>query len=140
MDPSGAESTEPGRSSGGAPRRTVLGVGVLGLAATAAAACSSSSASGGWLAKTYDIPVGGGKIFTSQKVVVTQPQPGEFHAFSAICTHMGCTVNSVSGGTINCPCHDSRYDISNASVVSGPAPQPLPAQAITIDGTDIMLS
>lgn len=147
MDPRGTESIEPGETGGGTARRTVMGAGVLGLAATAAAACSSSSASGGGtaatggvLAKTTDIPVGGGKVFKDQKVVVTQPQAGEFKAFSAVCTHMGCTVSSVSGGTINCPCHGSRYKITDASVVSGPAPQPLPAQTITVSGTDIKLS
>ncbi|MFD8568594.1 Rieske (2Fe-2S) protein [Streptomyces sp. NPDC059639] len=97
----------------------------------------SSAAPG--LAKTSDIPVGGGKIFAAEKVVVTQPARGEFKAFSAVCTHEGCLVNSVAGGTINCPCHGSRYRIADASVAGGPAPRPLPPRRIEVSGNSITL-
>ena len=90
------------------------------------------------LATTSEIPVGGGKVLTAQKIVVTQPQAGTFHAFTAICTHQGCIVNSVSGGTINCPCHGSKYNITNGSVVNGPAPLPLAAVSIKVEGTSIV--
>src|SRR5262245_17872810 len=63
------------------------------------------------LAKTGDIPVGGGKIFADQQVVVTQPEPGTFLGFNTTCTHQGCAVTSVAGGTINCPCHGSKYHL-----------------------------
>ncbi|WP_329115115.1 Rieske (2Fe-2S) protein [Streptomyces sp. NBC_01465] len=92
------------------------------------------------LAKTTDIPVGGGKIFADKKVVVTQPEAGAFKAFSAICTHQGCTVSSVSDGTINCPCHGSKYRIADASVAGGPAPRPLAPQAIKVTGDSISLA
>jgi Rieske Fe-S protein len=82
--------------------------------------------------------VGGGKVLTAQKIVVTQPQAGSFHAFTAICTHQGCIVNAVSGGTINCPCHGSKYSITNGSVVNGPAPLPLAAVSIKVEGTSIV--
>ncbi|MFG2561715.1 Rieske (2Fe-2S) protein [Streptomyces sp. NPDC048496] len=98
-----------------------------------------STASGTVLAKTSDIPVGGGTIFTEQKVVVTQPKKGEFKGFSAICVHAGCTVDSVSDGTINCPCHGSKYRITDATVVAGPAPGPLPTERITVTGDTIRL-
>ncbi|MYT72778.1 MULTISPECIES: Rieske (2Fe-2S) protein [unclassified Streptomyces] len=91
------------------------------------------------LAKTSDIPVGGGKVFAAEKVVVTQPAQGDFKAFSAICTHQGCTVNSVSGGTIDCPCHGSKYRIADASVAAGPAPRPLPPRRIEVRGNSITL-
>jgi nitrite reductase/ring-hydroxylating ferredoxin subunit len=42
-----------------------------------------------------DVPEGGGVVFRDQKVVVTQPEPGEFKAFTAVCTHQGCLVDSV---------------------------------------------
>jgi Rieske Fe-S protein len=45
--------------------------------------------------------------------------------FSAICTHQGCTVASVSGGTINCACHGSKFDAKTGEVVNGPAQLPL---------------
>ncbi|MEV1022733.1 Rieske (2Fe-2S) protein [Streptomyces sp. NPDC050264] len=91
------------------------------------------------LAKTSDIPVGGGKVFADKKVVVTQPVQGDFKAFSAVCTHQGCTVESVSGGTINCPCHGSKYRIADATVAGGPAPRPLPPRKITVSGKSISL-
>lgn len=102
---------------------------------------SSANASGGQeLAKTSEIPVGGGKIFTDEKVVVTQPKKDEFKAFSAICTHLGCTVSTVSNGTIDCPCHGSRYRIADGSVAGGPAPKPLPAEQIKVEGNSIRLA
>ena len=70
-------------------------------------------------------------------IVITQPQTGSFRAFTAICTHQGCIVSSVSNGTINCPCHGSKYSIKDGSVVHGPAPSPLAAIAIKVEGTSI---
>ncbi|MET8420919.1 Rieske (2Fe-2S) protein [Streptomyces sp. NPDC005134] len=106
----------------------------------AGAASADGSVPGGEvLGKASDIPVGGGKVFEEQEVVVTQPKEGEFKGFSAICTHKGCTVISVSDGTINCPCHGSRYSITDAAVVAGPAPQPLAAERITVTGDTIRL-
>jgi Rieske Fe-S protein len=108
-------------------------------ASTPAAPASSAGGGAAALATTSEIPVGGGMIFTAQKVVVTQPAANEFKAFSAVCTHMGCIVNKISNGTIDCPCHGSQYSIKNGDVVGGPAPNPLPSQAIKITGNDIFL-
>jgi len=92
------------------------------------------------LATTSEIPVGGGKVFSKEKVVVTQPKAGEFEAFSAVCTHMGCTVGEVAGGTINCPCHGSKYSIVDAHVVHGPAPAPLPKKTVKVTGNEITVT
>jgi Rieske Fe-S protein len=105
----------------------------------AAAGGASSSAAASALAATSEIPVGSGKIFPGPKVVVTQPSSGEFKAFSAVCTHMGCIVNQVSSGTIDCPCHGSQYNITTGAVVAGPAPRPLPAKTIKVSGASIFL-
>lgn len=91
------------------------------------------------LAKTSDIPVGGGKVLKDKKIVVTQPEEGDFKAFSAVCTHSGCVVSEVSDGTINCACHGSKYRVADASVEGGPAPRPLPPQNITVTGKSITL-
>ncbi|MGW7056517.1 Rieske (2Fe-2S) protein [Streptomyces sp. NPDC054887] len=98
-----------------------------------------SPAGGRELARTSDIPVGGGKVFADDRIVVTQPEEGVFRAFSAVCTHQGCTVGSVGGGTINCPCHDSRFRVTDASVAGGPARRPLPREEITVENGSIRL-
>jgi Rieske Fe-S protein len=92
------------------------------------------------LAATSDIPVGGGMVFTAARVVVTQPVKDEFKAFSAVCTHVGCLCNQVAGGTINCPCHGSRFKISDGAVVAGPAPSSLASVPVTVTGGKIMLA
>lgn len=152
---------EPQRDTRATRRGVLAGVGLVGLAG-AVSACSSggsssssagaaagatSAASGGGsagsganaLATTSEIPLGSGKIFTAEKVVVTQPAAGDFKAFSAVCTHMGCTVSQIANGTIDCPCHGSQYSIKDGAVVAGPAPAPLPAKAIKVSGTSITL-
>ncbi len=92
------------------------------------------------LASTADIPVGGGQVFADQNVVVTQPQAGTFKAFSAVCTHQGCTVSKVASGTIDCPCHGSKFAIADGSVVDGPASRPLEERQVTVSGDSIQLT
>ena len=148
--------TQDSSPGGQTTRRAALaGAGLAGVAVTLAAcgggssSPSSSPASGSGqaassgsaaLASTSEIPVGGGKVFSAEKVVVTQPTAGEFKAFSAVCTHLGCLVDKVASGTIDCPCHGSKYSVKNGSVVSGPAPRPLPAQKIKVAGGKIKLA
>jgi Rieske Fe-S protein len=144
------------RPIGRTSRRTVLlgvgGVGTVAVIAACGSTASSGSGSGNGgsgngtstaskdLGATSAIPVGGGKIFPDQLVVVTQPTAGAFKAFTAVCTHMGCTVNQVSNGLILCPCHGSEYSIADGSVKQGPAPTPLPAKQITVANDQITLS
>ncbi|MCZ0989953.1 Rieske (2Fe-2S) protein [Streptomyces diastatochromogenes] len=127
----------------GTTRRTVLmTTGAVALAAGCGSESTKSDTSPGSqdLTKTGAVPEGGGKIFKDQKVVVTQPTKGEFKAFSAICTHMGCTVNQVADGTIDCPCHGSKYHIADGSVAHGPATKPLPPKTIKVEGNSIRLA
>jgi Rieske Fe-S protein len=104
-----------------------------------AAGMAEGAATGTLLGYTKDIPVGGGKVFLAQKVVVTQPVKGVFKAFSAVCTHVGCICNKVANGTIDCPCHGSEFKITDGAVVTGPAPAPLPARTIAVSDGKIML-
>jgi Rieske Fe-S protein len=126
-------ATSPTTSSGGGATASTA------TSASASASSSSGGAAAGALTPTSAIPVGGGKIFPAQLVVVTQPSAGEYKAFSAVCTHMGCTVNQIADGRIDCPCHGSEYSIKTGAVLAGPAPKPLPAKTIKISGDSIFL-
>lgn len=106
---------------------------------TASEGASEPAAGGDRLASTSDIPEGGGRVFPDQRVVVTQPEAGDFKAFSAVCTHQGCLVADVTD-TINCTCHGSRFSLTDGSPLEGPAGSPLGAQEITVEGDAISLS
>jgi Rieske Fe-S protein len=128
-------------------RRTILAGAAAGLAGLTGCqkygeptATPAPAPANTVLGKIADIPVGGGKIFAPNQVVVTQPVKGTFKAFSSICTHQSCPVASVSGGTINCDCHGSKYAVATGAVVAGPAPRPLPPKQITITGDTITLT
>ena len=140
-------------------QKILLGAG-LGLVTAVLAACSTygkkpeaagesstipaaQSASGGTaapaakaIAKTSDVPVGSGVIVG--EVVVTQPSAGVFKGLSAKCTHKGCTVDKVADGTIDCPCHGSKFNL-DGTVANGPAQEPLAVENITVQGDSIML-
>ncbi|MFG2030118.1 Rieske (2Fe-2S) protein [Streptomyces sp. NPDC048825] len=138
-------------------RRTILAA--LGAAGAAAAltACggsddspsgssgssesSSSAGHGGGeaLAKTSEIPEGGGKVFADQGVVVTQPTAGEFKAYSTVCPHQKQRVNSVDNGVITCPAHGSQFSVTDGGVKKGPATSGLTEEKVMVDGDSIML-
>lgn len=86
---------------------------------------------------TADVPLGSGVIVDD--VVVTQPTAGVFRAFSAVCTHAGCTLAEVSDGTINCPCHGSKFNL-DGTVANGPAARPLERKTVTVNGDVIVAS
>jgi len=137
-------------------RRTVLrGVAVIGAGA-ALTACggggggadsssagdepkSEAPAAGTSLGKASEVPVGSGKIYTDEKVVVTQLAEGDFKAYSAVCTHMGCVVSSLDKSEIHCGCHGSAYSIKDGSVVKGPAPKALAAEKVTDESGTLKL-
>lgn len=89
-----------------------------------------------------DVSVGGGVIMgdADQPYVVTQPAEGEFKAFTATCTHTGCTVGSVENNEIICPCHGSRFDAASGEVLAGPASGPLDQLQVAMDGDTIVVS
>lgn len=131
-------------------REVVAGCGVVALG-VAAGACSSgepgssapapvaAGSAGTVLGPAAEIAVGGGKIFPTLEVVVTQVSAGDFRGFSASCTHTGCIVDRVAEGTIDCPCHGSRYDL-DGTVVVGPAPRPLRSRPVMVVDGQLVLT
>lgn len=88
------------------------------------------------------VPVGGGAIYKSDRVVVTQPKAGEFKAFDAMCTHANCLVDEVKDNVIHCPCHSARFSIADGSVVKpSVARRPLaPKGTVTESGGKLYLA
>jgi thiosulfate dehydrogenase [quinone] large subunit len=91
------------------------------------------------------VPVGGALGFTDPfqniPAYVLQPKAGEYVAFSAICTHAGCTVAFVqSAEEFQCPCHGSIYSAATGDVIQGPAPLPLPAIRVVESGGDLYVT
>jgi len=103
----------------------------------AAATSGSSDDDANELTSLDKVPAGSGVILTDKKIVVTRDTSGTVHAFSAVCTHQGCTVSSVKNGVIMCPCHGSRYDASTGKNIGGPAPSPLASVAVTVRGDGV---
>src|SRR5579875_2452133 len=132
---------ENGQLPGAAPAASGTASGAMpaGGGPGGAGQAGDATARGTVLAAARDIPVGGGMVFPAQKVVVTQPVAGRFLAFSAVCTHVGCLVNKVVNGTIDCPCHGSEFSIGNGAVVTGPATAALPPRRIKVTGGKVIL-
>lgn len=90
-----------------------------------------------------EIPPGTGKNFKfgSTPAVITHTKDGEFHAFSAICSHLGCTVQfREDRQQIWCACHGGCYDPSTGKNVSGPPPKPLKTLKATLKDGKIVVS
>ncbi|MER7005583.1 Rieske (2Fe-2S) protein [Dactylosporangium sp. NPDC000555] len=132
-------------------RRAVLAGAVGVTASSVIAACgggdsgsnstAKDSTPSGPIAKKSDIPVKGGKIVTvGGGIVITQPEPGTFKAFTAICTHQLCVVTDVANNSINCKCHGSTFSAVDGSVTNPPAPAKLDEKKLRIDGEDIYLT
>jgi len=126
----------PPSSSSAATSGAAAAPSASGAAGSSAAGAGAPAA--GALASTSEVPEGGGKIIGGKNIVLTQPQAGAFKAFTAICTHQGCIVSTVADGTIDCPCHGSKFSIKDGSVVNGPATSPLAPVAIKVEGTSIV--
>ena len=136
----------------GPDRRSIMKAAALVVVPAAGvgtvAACSSSpssgksgnSSSGGGKSisvPSSSVPVGGGYVDQSNLVVVTQPVAGQFKAFTAVCTHQGCTVAGVSNNQIQCPCHGSIFSAKDGSVINGPATTGLAAMTATVNGANV---
>jgi 3-phenylpropionate/trans-cinnamate dioxygenase ferredoxin subunit len=67
---------------------------------------------------------------------------GALYAFSDICTHRGCNLSQggeIDGTTIDCECHGSAFDMTDGSVVSGPATEALAVFGVREEGGDLQV-
>ena len=108
---------------------------------TSSGGATSASPGGGGkqVAKLSDIPVGGSISATldGRPIILAQPSTGKVVAFTAICTHQGCTVNP-DGAVLRCPCHASTYDAFTGENTGGPARSPLAAIPVTVSGGAVL--
>jgi cytochrome b6-f complex iron-sulfur subunit len=130
-------------SSGNGAARTsgaATNAGTTRAAATTGAprsAASSGAAAG--LVKLSDIQVGQAVSATvaGKPAIIARPTSDTAAAFSAICTHMGCTV-APAGTELHCPCHGSKYNATTGEVIQGPAPRALAKIDVHVVGGEVV--
>ena len=93
---------------------------------------SGGSSKGTAIGLASDVPVGGAREFTDPAqgipAYVVRPAESSYVAFSAVCTHMGCTVGFFEPAVqFRCPCHGSIFSAVTGEVLQGPAAAPLPS-------------
>jgi cytochrome b6-f complex iron-sulfur subunit len=93
-------------------------------------------------AKISEVAPNSGKVFrfgSTPGIVVRLPS-GEWRAFSAVCTHLGCTVQFRPDlERLWCPCHNGQFDLTGKNV-AGPPPAPLESYDVTVKGDDVVVS
>jgi Rieske Fe-S protein len=129
----------------GLGRREILGVAGVAACGLALAGCGAGGAKaqqsikGKVIAKTADVPVGGGKLIEDLQLVVTQPAEGVYKAFSSVCTHKGCAVSTPKENIIKCACHGSEFAADSGKATKGPATAPLASFQIKVEGDGIVV-
>ncbi len=116
------------------------GSGSGGSGSGGGAGGAAAGGGGTTLAQLSSIPVGGcvsAQEADGKPVIVSRPTADKAVAFSAICTHMGCTV-APDGKALTCPCHGSQYDAATGAVLRGPAPKPLPAIPVHVTNGSVV--
>jgi cytochrome b6-f complex iron-sulfur subunit len=92
--------------------------------------------------KVSEMKPNSGKIvkFGSKPALLVRASETEWKAFSAVCTHLNCTVQyQDTTAQIWCACHNGTYDMSGR-VVSGPPPKPLEEYAVRLRGDEVVIS
>jgi arsenite oxidase small subunit len=117
-----------------------------GEQSTTTQAAGPSVGKGEAIAQQPEVPANSAVAFTNsdlgQPGVLVHLQSGDFVAYSAVCTHKGCTVSyQPQTQQITCPCHGSIFDpAQDASVVQGPATTPLPKLDIAQQNGEVLLT
>jgi cytochrome b6-f complex iron-sulfur subunit len=137
----GGGSGSGGESGGGSGSGSGGGSGGNAAGSTKSGGSKETQASGGQaIAKASAVAPGSAVEFkdSGQPAVLVHLDSGDFVAYSAVCTHQGCTV-AYRGGQLACPCHGSVFDPANgAAVVSGPAGRPLPEVPVEVSGGEVL--
>jgi cytochrome b6-f complex iron-sulfur subunit len=78
--------------------------------------------------------------FGSRPGMLVRTSTGEFRAFTAICTHLNCTVQYRDDlQRIWCACHGGQFDLNGINV-AGPPPRPLEQYEVNLSGDDVVVS
>jgi len=137
----GSKSAAHSGSNNGAgnTKGTDNGTGTASSAPSGTPTGGAPAAGGVVLAKVSAVPVGGAisASLNNKPILISQPVAGTVLAFSAICTHMGCTV-APAGKDFVCPCHGSTYDLRTGAVKAGPAPAPLPKVIVHVADGEVV--
>jgi len=144
---SGSEEIQPGRRW----INLLLGTGVLASIASflypalryiIPPLVSESTSRSAVAAKVGELKNNASKVFKfgSEPAILIRTSDGQYKAFSAVCTHLSCTVQ-YRGDThqVWCPCHNGIYDL-NGRNVSGPPPRPLVAYEVHVQGEDVVVT
>jgi Rieske Fe-S protein len=101
---------------------------------------SGDSGAAGAVASLDEVPVGEATAVTidGEEAMLFRPDETTVAAFSAICTHNGCTIAPEDATGLRCPCHQSLFDAATGEVLQGPASEPLPPISVRIEGDQIV--
>jgi cytochrome b6-f complex iron-sulfur subunit len=140
---SGGSGNGSGGGSGGAastPAASSPASGETTMMSDETTMMSGSSSGGSAIAQESEVAPGSAVKFKDggKDAVLIHLDDGDFVAYSAVCTHAGCTV-AYKNAQLACPCHGSIFDPANgAEVVSGPAQTPLPEIPIEVQNGEIV--
>jgi len=126
-------TSTPAHSSSPSPTSAASTSAARSTATTAAAPANT-------IAKLSDITVGEAISATGTggtNIIVARPTTTTVAAFSAVCTHQGCTV-APAGKRLDCPCHGSVFDATTGEVLQGPASRALDKVNVTLSGNNIV--
>jgi Rieske Fe-S protein len=93
-------------------------------------------------AKVSEVKPNSGKVFRfgSKPGILVRLPSGEWRAFSAVCTHLQCTVQyRADVERVWCPCHNGHFDLSGKNV-AGPPPSPLESYTVIVRGDDVVVT
>jgi cytochrome b6-f complex iron-sulfur subunit len=113
------------------------------LASPAEMAASESAVKEVSLDKAQALPLGTALMFKfgSHPAMLIHHADGTWSAFSAVCTHLGCTVQfEPNNNRIHCSCHGGVYDPNTGKNVSGPPPKPLTAYKVSVGDNGVVVS